>query len=101
MSLLNFLFGGNSNKIKDYLGKGAVLLDVRTKQEFDSGAIKNAIHIPLQELNLRFEEVKKLNKPVIAYCKSGVRSGRATGLLNSKNIDTINGGGIESLKQEL
>ena len=101
MGFLSFLFGNNSNNIKDYLEKGAILLDVRTKQEFDSGAIDNAIHIPVQELHTRFEEVKKLNKPVIAYCQSGMRSGRATSLLNSKGVDAINGGGIASLFAKL
>ena len=101
MGLFSFLFGNKSDQIREYLDKGAVLLDVRTQGEFQSGHIKNAVHIPLQELNNRYNQIKKLNKPVIAYCASGMRSGSATGILKSKGIDAINGGGINSLKNVL
>lgn len=101
MGLLNILFGKSTNNIAEYIEKGAIILDVRTLSEYQGEHIKNAMHIPLQELKSRFDEVKKLNKPVIAYCASGIRSGSATSILKSNGIDAINGGGIGSLQRKL
>ena len=101
MGLFDFLFGNKQNKIQDYLKKEAVVLDVRTEREFNSGAIKDAKHIPLDALHNRVNELKKLNKPIIVYCASGIRSAKAAKYLNLNNIDAINGGGLNSLKNIL
>src|SRR3990172_3531222 len=55
--------------------RNIVLLDVRTKREWDSGHIKSAHHIPLQELGRRFDELEKhKNKEIVCYCQTGNRS---------------------------
>ena len=97
MGILDFLFGNQNAKIQDYLEKDAIVLDVRTDREYQSGAIKKAKHIPLDDLRNHVDELKKLNKPIIVYCASGVRSGKAAKFLNLNNIDAINGGGLNSL----
>jgi rhodanese-related sulfurtransferase len=52
-----------------------ILLDVRTKKEWESGHIKSAHHIPLHELGRRFDELEKhKNKEIICYCQTGSRS---------------------------
>lgn len=101
MGLLNALFGKSKNNVAEYLEKDAVILDVRSHGEYQGGHIEKAMHIPLQELKGRLNEVKKLNKPVIAYCASGMRSGSAINLLKSNGIDAVNGGGMGSLKRKL
>lgn len=101
MGLFDFIFGNRKNKIQDYINKGAIILDVRTDREYQSGAIKGAKHIPLDTLHNRVNELKKLNKPIIVYCASGVRSAKAAKFLSLNNIDAINGGGINSLKSFL
>ncbi|WP_296382792.1 rhodanese-like domain-containing protein [Winogradskyella sp.] len=101
MGLLNALFGKSTNNVAEYIEKGAIILDVRTRSEYQGGHIKNALHIPLQELGNRINEVKKLNKPVIAYCASGMRSGSATSTLKFRGIDAINGGGMVSLQRKM
>lgn len=101
MGLLNALFGNSANQLTEYLAKDAIILDVRTKSEHQSNHIKSAMHIPLQELDNRVHEIKKLNKPVIAHCASGIRSAKATQFLKSNGIDAINGGGINSLRKKL
>lgn len=101
MGFLDFLFGNVDKKIKDFQSRGAIILDVRTKREYDSGAIVGCKHIPLQDLHQRFEELKQIDKPVIVYCASGVRSTKATKFLNLNNIEAINGGGIKHLKKIL
>lgn len=101
MGLLNFLFGKKTDNIKDYLNKGAVILDVRTLKEYNANHIDNAIHISIAELKSRIEEIKVLNKPVIAHCASGIRSAQAARLLKDNGIDAINGGGIATMKSAL
>lgn len=101
MGLLNLLFGNKNQQLSEYIKKEAIILDVRTLSEFQGGHIKNAKHIPLQELRNRYNEVKKQNRPVIAYCASGMRSGSAAGLLKSEGVDVINGGGMAKVKSAL
>ncbi len=78
--------------IKEYLAKGAVILDVRTQMEWDEGHSEGAEHIVLNLIPLKVEEIKALNKPVIAVCKSGGRSGQAAQFLSSHGVDIVNGG---------
>lgn len=102
MGLLDILgFGNKTNEIAEYKSKGAIILDVRTFEEFASGHISGSKNIPLQILNNKIEEIKKLNKPVIACCRSGMRSGQATSILKQHGIDCINGGGWDSLERKL
>ncbi|RZN84328.1 MAG: rhodanese-like domain-containing protein [Winogradskyella sp.] len=101
MGLFSFLFGKKSNQIQEYLKKDAVILDVRTQREYNIEHIEGAILVPISELKTRIEEIKKLNKPVIAHCKSGIRSAQAKQILNANGIDAINGGGISAMKKAL
>ena len=54
------------------LAEDATIIDVRTKPEFDRGAIPGAMHVPLERLRQRISEVPS-GKPVVAYCKTGLR----------------------------
>ena len=101
MGFFDFLTGNKSDKIKDFQSRSAIIIDVRTKAEFDQGAIPGSKNIPLQILNSKINEIKKLNRPVIACCASGMRSSSATSVLNSNGIEAINGGGWASLKSKL
>jgi len=67
------------------------LLDVRTKPEFDSGYIPNAIHIPIDELSYRWKEElgEDLSVPVIAYCASGARSQIACEILLENGFQNV------------
>jgi len=43
-----------------------------------------------------------MKKPIIAYCRSGNRSGTAVSILKQYGItDAVNGGGFEDLKQNM
>ncbi|WP_415372883.1 rhodanese-like domain-containing protein [Patiriisocius sp. Uisw_047] len=57
------------------------MLDVRSKAEYDNGAIPGSKHIPLQQVNSKIEEIKKWNRPMICCCASGMRSGSASAIL--------------------
>ncbi len=102
MGLLSMLgFGGKSESIKEFMTKGAIIIDVRTPGEFSGGHIKGSKNIPLNILSTKIDEIKKLDKPVIACCASGMRSAQATSILKSNGIDAMNGGGWSSLENKL
>ena len=101
MGFLDFLFGAKKKQIQYFLENGAVILDVRTKKEWDNGHIEDAVHIPLNELQNHVEELKAMNKPFVVCCESGVRSAKAAKFLNLKRIEATNGGGWVSLSKKL
>jgi phage shock protein E len=102
MGILDFLgLGNKANDIQEYVAKGAIILDVRTKEEFADGHIKGSKNIALQVLNGNIETIIKWNKPIIACCRSGMRSAQATSILKQNGIDCINGGGWQSLESKL
>ena len=75
---------------------GAVLLDVRTPEEYAGGHIPGSISIPLAALPARYNELGALDTPLFVHCLSGGRSGQAVrflksvGYTNVKNIGGIN-----------
>lgn len=102
MGLLNMLgFGGKSESVKEFMAKGAVVIDVRTYEEFASGHIKGSKNIPLQIISGKVAELKKLNQPVIVCCRSGMRSAQAASILKAQGVEVMNGGGWEGLNREL
>jgi rhodanese-related sulfurtransferase len=86
-------------EIKKYLEKGAVVLDVRTEQEWDEGHTEGAEHIVLTLIPSEIDKIKSWNKSVIAVCRSGGRSGQATDFLKSNGVDIINGGPWQNVDQ--
>lgn len=80
----------------------AVLLDVRTAQEYSEGHIPDSQNLSLDSLDKAAEIIKNKNVPVFVYCYSGARSSQAaaylkqTGYLNVENI-----GGISAWRGEV
>ena len=100
MSLFGlFNRGGSENDVKEYLEKGAVVLDVRTLQEWNEGHVEGSKHIVLTIVPLKIDEIKAFNKPVIVVCKSGGRAGQAVQFLSKQGIDAINGGAWQNVAQ--
>ena len=65
-------------KARTYLENGALVIDVRTAAEYNSGHLPNAIHLPVQEIEVALpRRVQDKNKPLLLYCQSGMRSGMA------------------------
>ena len=85
-----------------HFDNNATFLDVRTTPEYNEGHIRNAINIPLHQVQDRISEIKTMPTPIIIYCRSGNRSELAFTLLKQKGIhNVINGGGIEDLKRSV
>lgn len=103
LQILKNLFTGNSNKT-DWLSlikAGAVIIDVRSIEEFKSGHISGSINIPLQDLATKINQLNK-QKTIITCCASGMRSAAAKKILASKGFtDVLNGGGWYSLQQKI
>ncbi len=78
----------------------ATIVDVRSPGEYDCKHVAGAINIPLDEISSRLNEFKTLSKPIVAYCKSGTRSGMAVSKLQQNGItEVVNGGGIDDMLQ--
>lgn len=102
MGLLSmFGLSGKSENVKDFMDKGAVIIDVRSPGEFRDGHIKGSKNIPLDIISLKINEIKKLNKPVIVCCRSGMRSAQANSILKGNGINCMNGGGWISLESKI
>ena len=90
--------------------KNVVFLDVRTPAEFNGtaqdkfGAIKNAINIPVQELESRMGELEKYkDKEIIVYCSHSHRSPRASYMLTQNGFKKVTNmlGGMSVWKDEV
>ena len=79
-----------------FTAKKAVFIDVRTAQEFDAGHIPGAVLIDVNSDS--FDEMIKMldkNAVYVVYCRSGIRSARASERINSfgiKNVYNVSGG---------
>ncbi|MCB1172915.1 MAG: rhodanese-like domain-containing protein [Leptospiraceae bacterium] len=89
----------HNNAIKARIDAGALVLDVRTPGEYQSGHYPNAKLIPIDELQQRLPEIETYkNKTVITYCASGYRSRFAKEILSKAGFkDVINGGGLHQM----
>ncbi len=74
------------------LKDGAVIVDVRSPQEYAQGAIPGSENIPLGSIPSRMKQIKSLEVPVICVCASGMRSGSAKAQLKAAGVDAYNGG---------
>ena len=101
MSILKKLFGIKVTDYNQLMKDGAIVIDVRTPGEFNSGHINGSTNVPLDKIKSKIKKLENLNKPVIFCCASGVRSGQATSYAKSRGINAYNGGGWSSLNRKL
>jgi rhodanese-related sulfurtransferase len=92
MGLFSFPGLGGS-KVEDALRKGAIVIDVRTPQEFDRGKVPESINIPVDRIAANAERIKNMNKPVIFCCASGGRSSNAVSMMKRKGLKEVCNGG--------
>ncbi|HEY2367731.1 MAG TPA: rhodanese-like domain-containing protein [Polyangiaceae bacterium] len=78
--------------------RGAVLVDVRTPEEYATRHVDGAINIPVDEIESRIADVSKgdTSKAVVVYCHSGNRAARAKKILVEHGYSQVtNLGGID------
>ena len=78
---------------------GAMLLDVRTPEEYSQGYLQGAVNIPYDQLAERVNEIDQdKDRDIVVYCRSGRRSSLAKRTLESLGYtNVLNAGGYEQM----
>ena len=97
------LFGmGPKVDYAELMKQGAIILDVRSKEEYSGGHIQGSINISLDQLPKNLPKVKDKSKPIITCCASGMRSAAAKSVLKSNGYTQVhNGGGWGTLQSKI
>lgn len=103
LQTLKKLFGmGPTIDLKHLVKEGAVIVDVRSVGEYNSGHIKGSINIPLDQISKNLGKLSDKNKTIITCCASGMRSASAKSILKSSGYANVhNGGGWSSLQSKI
>ena len=93
------LFGNINRGLKEYRAtSGAILVDVREADEFQSFHIPGAVKVPLSTIS---QTNLPKNAPLFLYCLRGTRSKRAAGILKKMGYTVKSIGGISGYKGEV
>ena len=96
-------FGHMSGKapaaeVQAMIKNGALVVDVRTADEYNSGHFPGALLIPHGEIGARLGELGAKDRPIVLYCRSGNRSGIALHILESSGFTkAVNAGGYHEM----
>jgi phage shock protein E len=102
MGFFNNLFAAkNETDFKELVKQGALIIDVRTAGEYNSGHIPGSVNIELEKVNSSVQSLKKMKKPMIAVCRSGNRSGVAVNILKAAGVEAYNGGAWDDLQKKV
>lgn len=78
------------------MNKGALVLDLRSADDYQAGHLAGARHVPLTDIDTEVGKLKKFrNKPVLAYDDRGLAASRAVARLKQaefENVFTLRGG---------
>lgn len=99
MSIFKQLFCGAAGTSPGAIPANALLIDVRSAEEYAGGHLEGALSLPLVCLT---QQVRALapdpDRPVVVYCLSGARSATARAQLLAMGYrEVINGGGVSAL----
>lgn len=100
MGIFSALFGKKEKvDLGNLIQNGAIIIDVRTPAEFQSGHLKSAKNMPLDKLMTQISKINK-DKTIITCCASGMRSASAKGMLKNAGYQNVhNGGSWTSLRK--
>ena len=81
--------------LEEKISTGALVVDVRTTEEFHDEHYEGAVNIPVEDVMRRLTEFGDKTRPVIVYCATGSRSAYAARFLRSAGYaDVTNAGGL-------
>jgi phage shock protein E len=75
---------------------GAIVLDVRSPEEFEAGHLPFALNIPLKSLTARLGELGPPPRAIVVYCRSGMRSAVAANVLRRAGYTVCDLGAMEN-----
>ncbi|MGM3172773.1 rhodanese-like domain-containing protein [Dickeya lacustris] len=77
-----------------------VIVDVREPDEYQAGHVDGALNIPLATVTAQAAQLRALNRPVVVYCRSGMRAGSAKQMLEQAGIaQVINAKNEQTVRQ--
>ena len=101
-SIKNLLGLGAKMDYAQLIKNGAIIIDVRSKEEYSGAHINGSINIPVDQLGNSLAKLKDKTKPIITCCASGMRSALAKSILKSNGYTEVyNGGGWSSLQNKI
>ena len=68
----------------------AILLDVRTPEEYGGGHVPGSRNLPLQQIEKITSIAEKKETPLFVYCQSGARSRQAVSMLQRMGYENVN-----------
>lgn len=74
--------------MKQILTVGGQLIDVRSNVEFNQGALHGAVNMPIDTIHFFAKSIDK-TKPVLLYCRTGMRSGKVKQFLEMLGFDRV------------
>lgn len=76
--------------------ENVVLLDVRVREQFQKESAKNAVNIPLAELENRSSELK--GKKVVVFCNKGIQADEAYKILEKYGVEVYDGSTLKNVQ---
>jgi len=98
MNLRNLFGMGGTDDFKSVYDNGAIVVDVRTPQEYEMGCFTPSKNIPMDTISDNMDFFKNAEKPIILVCRSGGRAGTVKNQLASVGVEALNGGGWDSFE---
>ncbi len=104
MSFIEKIFGPSEGKreLEDILKRAPLLIDVRSLQEFADGSVEGAINIPVDEIAAGKSPEVNHQRPVVVFCRSGMRADTAQRMLIEQGFEeVVNGGSYQNVAAAL
>lgn len=95
LGVVAFLFfrmraqSARSKEARAAIAAGALLVDVRTPDEFSAGHIDGAKNVPVDAVQRRIHEFGNKKRTVVVYCRSGARSSAAKRILEANGYGQV------------
>jgi len=88
----NIFSNKNTSAMKEKYSDDALLVDVRSPEEFVQGNVKGSINIPVDQILNHLDKFRDQNE-IVVFCRSGMRSGLAKSTLEKNGFTNVTNGG--------
>ena len=92
----------SSSKARELLSNNALVIDVRSSDEFATDHVKSAVNLPLEQIQRRIESIESdHSRPILVHCLSGTRSAMACRILRGLGYSEVHNLGSLSRARSL